>query len=90
MVMDERSVLLEMVSSSQTTWRTGLTLLRAREAGRICTREEEQGLLILISGFCHNVDEICALLGYYTASCGNCLPTFQDNVSVPSSRILDP
>jgi hypothetical protein len=31
--------------------------------------------------------EICALLGYYAASCGNCLPTFRDNVSVPSSRV---
>ena len=26
--------------------------------------------------------EICALLGYYAASCGNCLPTFRD-VSLP-------
>jgi hypothetical protein len=31
--------------------------------------------------------EICALLGYYAASCGNCLPTFRDNVLVPSSRV---
>jgi hypothetical protein len=28
--------------------------------------------------------EICALLGYYAASCGNCLLMFRDNVSVPS------
>jgi hypothetical protein len=34
--------------------------------------------------------EICALLGYYTASCGNCLPTFRDNVSVPSSWVQSP
>jgi hypothetical protein len=34
--------------------------------------------------------EICALLGYYAASCGNCLPTFRDNVSVPSSRVKSP
>jgi hypothetical protein len=34
-------------------------------------------------------DEICALLGYYAASCGNCLPTFRD-VSVPSSRVKGP
>jgi len=25
----------------------------------------------VISGFCHKVDENCALLGYYTASSGN-------------------
>ena len=24
--------------------------------------------------------EICALLGYYAALCGNCLPMFQDNI----------
>jgi hypothetical protein len=38
-----------------------------------------------ISGFRRDVDEICALLGYYAASNGNHLPTFRDNVSVPSS-----
>jgi hypothetical protein len=32
--------------------------------------------------------ESCALLGYYAASFGNCLPTFRDNVSVPSSRVF--
>jgi hypothetical protein len=39
------------------------------------------------SGFRRDVDEICALLGYYAASSGNPLPTFPDNVSVPSSRV---
>jgi hypothetical protein len=29
-----------------------------------------------------------ALLGYYAASCGNCLPTFRDNVSVLPSRAV--
>jgi hypothetical protein len=38
---------------------------------------------MLISGFLHDFDEICTLLGYYAASCVDCLPTFQDNVSVP-------
>jgi hypothetical protein len=33
---------------------------------------------------------ICGLLGNYTASCGNCLPTFRDKVSVPSSRVEIP
>jgi hypothetical protein len=27
--------------------------------------------------------EIYGLLGCYAASCGNCVPTFRDNVSVP-------
>jgi hypothetical protein len=31
--------------------------------------------------------EICALLGYNAASSGNPLPTFRNNVSVPSSRV---
>jgi hypothetical protein len=31
--------------------------------------------------------KICAVLGYYAASCGNPLPTFRNNVSVPSSRV---
>jgi hypothetical protein len=44
----------------------------------------------LILGFRRNVGEICALLGYCAASCGNCLPTFRDNVSVPSSRVKSP
>jgi hypothetical protein len=34
--------------------------------------------------------EICALLGYYVAACGNCLPTFRDNISVPSSKVKIP
>jgi hypothetical protein len=29
----------------------------------------------------------CVRLGYYAASTGNSLPTFRDNLSVPSSRI---
>jgi hypothetical protein len=37
-----------------------------------------------------HISQICALLGYYAASCGNCLPTFRDNVSVPSSRVKSP
>jgi len=34
----------------------------------------------MISSFCCNVDENCALLGYYAASSGNFLPTCQDNL----------
>jgi hypothetical protein len=52
----------------------------------------------VLGTICENVDpqfglekwtlceEICGLLGNYTVSCGNYLPTFRDNVSVPSSR----
>jgi hypothetical protein len=43
----------------------------------------------LISGFRRDVDVMCGLLGNYTASCGNYLPTFRD-VLVPSSRVKIP
>jgi len=46
--------------------------------------------LCMISGFRHEADENCVLLGYYTASSSNCLTTYQDNLSVPSSRVKNP
>jgi hypothetical protein len=46
-----------------------------------------QDIFFFISGFHHEVDEICAALGYYAACSGNSLPTFRDNLSVPSSRV---
>jgi hypothetical protein len=36
------------------------------------------------------VIENSALLGYYAASSGNFLPTFRDNLSVPSLRVKNP
>ena len=41
-----------------------------------------------ISGFRHEADENCALLGYYTAYSGNSLPTFREKVQ-ESKKILD-
>ena len=43
----------------------------------------------VISGSHREVDEKCALLGYNSTSSGNSLPTFRDNLSVPSSRVRD-
>jgi hypothetical protein len=40
-------------------------------------------------GFRLEVDENCALIGYYAASSGNLLPTFRDKLSVPSSASED-
>jgi hypothetical protein len=40
----------------------------------------------VLSGFHCGVGRISALLWCYAASNGNSLPTFRDNVSVPSSR----
>jgi len=44
----------------------------------------------LISSFRRGVGENCALLGYYTASSGNFLPTFRYNLSVPYWRVKNP
>jgi hypothetical protein len=58
---------------------------------RICRQTANNWTqLAVISGFLRDVDDVCALLGYYAASCGNCLLTFRDNVSVPSSRVKGP
>jgi hypothetical protein len=35
------------------------------------------------SGFRRDGDEICAVLGYYAAPTGSCLPTLRDKLSVP-------
>jgi len=48
------------------------------------------------SDFRHKADENCAVLGHYTVSSDNSLPTFRDKLSVPSSmgknltKILEP
>jgi hypothetical protein len=39
---------------------------------------------VVIAGFCHEVDENYTLLGYYSEGSGNFLPTFRDNLLVPS------
>ena len=44
----------------------------------------------MISDFCLEVAEKCDLLGCYPASSGNFLPTFRDNLSVPSSGFKNP
>jgi hypothetical protein len=43
-----------------------------------------------ISGFRREMGENCALLGHYAACSGNFLPTFRDNLSVPSSKVKNP
>jgi len=40
-----------------------------------------------ISRIRREVDENCAVQGYYAASSGNSLPTFRDNLWVPSSGV---
>ena len=41
----------------------------------------------VMSGFPRGVNQIFALLGFYEAYSGNSIPTFRDNLSVPSSRV---
>ena len=48
------------------------------------------GKVHVISGFCHEVDEICATLGYYAACSGSSLLTFLGNLLFPSSGVLTP
>jgi len=50
-------------------------------------RREENGLDVLKSS---NILENCALLRYHAAGSGNSLPTFRDNLSIPSSGFRNP
>jgi hypothetical protein len=47
-------------------------------------RVTDQFSQYVVSGFRRDVDEIRALLGYYAAMSGSPVPTFRDNLSVPS------
>jgi hypothetical protein len=44
-------------------------------------------VLSVISGFRRNVNETCSLSGFYAAWNGNSIPTFRNNLSVPSSEV---
>jgi hypothetical protein len=44
----------------------------------------------VISGFHREVAENCNILGYYTASSDNSLPTFWDNLLIPTSGFKNP
>jgi hypothetical protein len=53
-----------------------------------CLRKlQNKELNVVISGFCHEADEICGLLGYYAAYGGNSLLMCQDKLSIQSSRV---
>jgi hypothetical protein len=56
----------------------------------IAAKYEQTQKLCVFSGFRREVDENRALLRYYTASSGNFLPTFRDNVLVLSSGVKNP
>jgi hypothetical protein len=48
------------------------------------------GLLLPVDLWYYSVFDICTLPGYYTALSGSYVPTFWDNLSVPSSRVKKP
>ena len=55
-----------------------------------CSLVTNKYLMCVISGFCQEDAENCALLGYYAESSRNFLPTFHDNLLVPSSGFKNP
>ena len=46
-----------------------------------------QTMVRVSSGFCYNIDEICAILGCYTLYGGNSLVAFWGNLLVPSAVV---
>jgi len=53
----------------------------------VCVIVSMRDLLVcVIAGFRREVDEKCALLGNYAASCVKFLPTFRENLSAPLFR----
>ena len=58
-------------------WNSDAKRLNVKSAGKYSNN-------CVTSGFRRQVDENCALLGYYLASSGNFLPMFRDNQSAPS------
>jgi hypothetical protein len=64
-----------------------------KNAHTVCDNRNESAVLMyliilsVISRFRRDVDETSALLAYYAASSRNPLPTFRDNVSLPSSTV---
>jgi hypothetical protein len=66
------------------------TVVRLYSNSKSCPLIYKIQYQLLISGFRREVAEDCALLGCYVASSGNFLPTFRDNLSVPSSGFKEP
>jgi len=67
--------------NSVLTFRDNLSVPSSRAKN---SRSRHRGVLCVISGFRRDVHEHCALMDHYTASSGDSLPTFRDNLSFPS------
>ena len=62
--------------------------MKDNEKGGTCsTHRQGTCVLSVISGFRSDVDDMCALLGYYVELSGNPVTTFRENLLVPSSRV---
>jgi hypothetical protein len=61
---------------TRSTWNTLKPNLKImyRRTGLNWLKKSPMNMLIKISGFCHDVDEIYALVRYHAASSGNPLP----------------
>jgi hypothetical protein len=77
--------LLRSTRNKMATWSVQLFQLPTKLHNTFTCPHEMWGYAI--SGFHHEVDKKCVILGYYTASSINSLLTFQDNRSIPSSRL---
>jgi len=51
---------------------------------------EKRRTTCMVSGFCHEVDELCTPLGNYAVYSGNSLLMFRDNLLVPSASVKSP
>jgi hypothetical protein len=68
------------ISLSCLFWKKKTTMHDMGHTARQVTR-------FVISGFRRELDENCALMHYYAASSDNSVPTFRNNLSVPSSWV---
>ena len=65
-----------------------VALTRPASAHRTVSSKQTKVHLPLHCRFCRYIVKVFALLGRYTTCADACVPTFRDNVSVPSSREL--
>jgi hypothetical protein len=72
--------MVQLVSKTAIIWESG-------SSGPHCELHSFSKPLVLLFPHTHALQKICALLGYYAALSGSSVPTFRDNLSVPSSRV---
>jgi len=60
----------------------GISLGIRQAEGSLCCRVQCKMVVVtcIVSGFCHEVDEICTVLGYYRAYGGNSLRNYHQDL----------